>query len=38
MKKRDIKLTPPAYMHLYENRGLNPNHIKHNIQCIKKKM
>ena len=35
MKRRDVKLTPPAYMHLYEKRWLNPNHIKHNMQCIK---
>ena len=33
MKRRDVKLTPPAYMHLYEKRWLDPNHIKHNIQC-----
>ena len=36
MKKRDVKLTPPAYMHLYEKRLLIPNHIKHNMQCIKR--
>ena len=35
MKKRDVKLTPLTYMHLYEKRWLNPNHIKHNMQCIK---
>ena len=29
------KVNPSAYMHLYEKRWLNPNHIKHNIQCIK---
>ena len=35
MKMRDVKLTPPTYMHLYEKRWLNPNHIKHNMRCIK---
>ena len=35
MKRRDVKLTLHAYMHLYEKRWLNPNHIKHNMQYIK---
>ena len=34
MKKRDVKLTPPAYMHYMEKGWLNPNPYKHNIQCI----
>ena len=34
MKRRDIKLTPPAYIHYMEKGWLNPNPHKHNIQCI----
>ena len=34
MKKRDVKLTPPAYMRYMKKELLDPDHIKHNIQCI----
>ena len=34
MMRRDVKLTPPAYMHYKEKGWLDPNLHKHNIQCI----
>ena len=34
MKKRDVKLIPPAYMHYMKKGWLDPNPHKHNIQCI----
>ena len=34
MKMRDVKLTPPAYMHYMEKGQLNPNPYKYSIQYI----
>ena len=35
MKRKDVKLTPHAYMHYMKKRWLDPNYITQNIQCIK---
>jgi len=34
MKWRDVKLTPPVYMHYMKKERLNLKPHKHNIQCI----
>ena len=34
MKRRDVKLTPHAYMHYMEKGRLNPSPYKESIQCI----
>ena len=36
MKGKDVKLTPPAYMHYMEKGWLDPNPHNRKIQCIDK--